>query len=220
MAFTLPGIWRTARSLFFAATGAASAVLLLILLVVAGRILGDEAYGRFSFALALATILEVLMDFGLKEIVTRNIARDRSIAPQLLGHTYGLKILLSVTGLALVTAVAFVLRPEAEVRAACVLLGVSAVLRWYLLTVRHLLNGLERFGLAGLVLVSDRVLLLTFGLLSLVAGYGVLGLGVAFVVSRLLAFAIASALARQQIGPVTIAVAGAEWKQLLRAAAP
>lgn len=220
MTVTWPGALQTARNLVFAGTGAASAVLLLVLLVVAGRVLGEEAFGRFSFALALATVLEVLMDFGLKEVVTRNVARDRSSARHLVAHMFGVKLLLSAVGFALVLAIAFLLRPEPEVRLACALLGLSAVLRSYLLTVRHLLNGLERFGLDSLVLVSDRVLLLTFGVAALAAGWGVVGLSAAFVAARLVAFAFAHWLARGQIGPIGIATDRAEWKQLLLAAAP
>lgn len=220
MTLTWSGAFRAARNLLYAGTGAASAVLLLVLLVIAGRVLGDEAFGRFSFALALATVLEVLMDFGLKEVVTRNVARDRSAAPRLVAHTYGVKLLLSGVGFALVLVIAFLLRREAEVRLACALLGLSAILRSYLLTVRHLLNGLERFGLDSLVLVSDRVLLLTLGVAALWAGWGVIGLSAAFVVGRLLAFAFAHRLARRQIGPIGVATDRAEWKRLLGAAAP
>lgn len=217
---TWGGILKSARNLFFAGTGAASALLLLVLLVAAGRTLGEADYGRFSFALALATILEVTMDFGLKEVVTRNVARDRSVAAHLVSHVFGVKLLLSAGGLAAITLLALVLRPEADVRLACVLLGISAVLRSYLLTARHLLNGLERFGLDSVVLVSDRLLLLVLGLAALAAGYGVLGLSVAFVVGRATAFTLAYTIARTQVGALTVGVDRTEWRTLLRAAAP
>lgn len=208
------------RNLFFAGTGAASAVLLLVLLVVAGRALGDEAYGRFSFALALATILEVLMDFGLKEVVTRSVARDRSVAPRLVARTYGLKVVLSVAGLLIITTLAVILRQEPDVRLACILLGISAVLRSYLLTARHLLNGLERFGLDSTVLTVDRVMLLALGTTAVVLGYGVVGLSAAFVVARVIAFAIAHLLARSQVGPIGVEMVPGEWREMLRLAAP
>jgi O-antigen/teichoic acid export membrane protein len=220
MSLTRSSLLTTARSFLFAGTGASSAVLLLVLLIVAGRVLGDEAYGRFSFALALATILEVLMDFGLKEVVTRNVARDRGVAGPLVAHVFGVKAVLSCTGLVLLCGIAVILRPEPEVRAASVLLGVSAVLRSYLLTVRHLLNGLERFGLDSVVLVSDRALLLGIGIVMLKSGSGVVGLSAGFVVARLLALLIAFLLARSQIGSIGIRWNRNESARLLREAAP
>jgi O-antigen/teichoic acid export membrane protein len=208
------------RNLVLASSGAASAVLLLVLLVAAGRMLGDEAYGRFAFALALATILETLMDFGLKEVVTRSVARDRGSARRLVANTFGLKLVFSGAAMALLAAAAVALRPEADVRLACLVLGASAVLRSYLLTVRHLLNGLERFGLDSLVLVTDRALLLVLGLAALRLGLGLLGLAAAFVAARLLAFGVAHGLARRQVGPVGIRFDTAAWRDLARSAAP
>jgi len=209
-----------ARNLVLAGAGAASAGLLLVLLVVSGRVLGDEAYGRFAFALALATILETLMDFGLKEVVTRSVARHRESALRLVANTFGLKLALSGAALALLVVVAVALRPEPEVRLACLVLGLSAVLRSYLLTVRHLLNGLERFGLDSLVLVTDRALLLALGLAALGLDLGVLGLASAFVVARLLAFGVAHTLARREVGPIGLEFDTAGWRDLARSAAP
>jgi O-antigen/teichoic acid export membrane protein len=209
-----------ARNLALASAGAASALLLLVLLVAAGRMLGDEAYGRFAFALALATILETLMDFGLKEVVTRSVARQHESAPRLVANTFGLKLALSAVAMALLAVVAVALRPEAEVRLACLVLGVSAVLRSYLLTLRHLLNGLERFGLDSLVLVTDRALLLALGLAALWLGLGLLGLASAFVAARLLAFGLAHGLARRQVGAIGLGFDTAYWRDLARSAAP
>jgi O-antigen/teichoic acid export membrane protein len=63
------------QNLAFAGASGASAGLLLILFVVAGRILGEVEFGKFSFALALGTIFETLMDFGLHQVTIREVAR-------------------------------------------------------------------------------------------------------------------------------------------------
>ena len=73
-----------------------STLLLAALLVVAGRLLGDQEYGKFSFALALAMIFETVMDFGLKEITTQKVARDRRAARSLVAQTFGLKLALAL----------------------------------------------------------------------------------------------------------------------------
>jgi len=48
----------------------------------------------------------------------------------------------------------------------------SSAVRSYLLTARGLLQGLQRFDLEALAVVSDRVLLLVTGVAALWAGYG------------------------------------------------
>ena len=211
---------RTARSLLFASASAGSAALLLVLLIVAGRVLGDARYGRFSFALALATILETLVDFGLKELAARSVARDRSLASRLVRHTFGLKLALGAGTFLLLVVVATLLRDEPDVRRACYLLGAAAVLRSYLMTLRHTLNGLERFDLESLVVVADRGFLLVFGVATLWAGWGLIGLTAAFVVGRVAALGLAYLVTRGQVGPIGVGFDVGYWWDLQRAALP
>ena len=204
----------------YASVSAGSAGLLLVLLILAGRFLGDADYGKFSFALALATIFETAVDFGLKEITSRSVARDHGAARRLVANIFGLKLLLAGgTMLALIVA-ARALRPEPDVRLICYLLGGSAVLRSYLLTVRHLLTGLERFGLESLVVIADRLLLLGLGGGALALGYGVAGLSVAFVAARIVAVGIAYGLAVSQLGRIRPGFDVAFWRDLQLRALP
>ena len=208
------------RNAFFATLSAGSAVLLLVLLLVAGRILGEIDYGKFSFALALATIFETFADFGLKQVTTRTVARDRGLAHRLVSNTVGLKLVLATVAMAGLVFAAGLLRPEADVRLACYLLGASAMLRSYVLTARHLLIGLERFELESLLVVGDRFLLLTTGLGALVFGYGLIGLAAAFVFARVATVCLAYLLSVPQIGRFRPAFDVAYWRDLQTQALP
>ena len=203
-----------------ASVGGISTLLLAVLLVVAGRLLGDEEYGKFAFALALAMIFETVIDFGLKEIITREVARDRRVAQALVAQTFGMKLALAlVAALGLVLA-ANLLRPEPDVRLACYLLGAASIPRSYLLTVRNTLQGIERFGLDGLVVAIDRSLLLVIGVGVLAGGFGLVGLAVAFVGARVISLAVACVLVAGQIGALRPAFDYARWLELQREALP
>ena len=58
----------------YATLTAGSAALLLVLLTIAGRFLSADDYGRFSYALALTTIVETIMDLGLSQVTVRSVA--------------------------------------------------------------------------------------------------------------------------------------------------
>ena len=197
-----------------------STLLLAVLLVIAGRLLGEEEYGKFSFALALVMIFETVIDFGLKEITTREVARDRRAAQALVSQTFGLKLALAAVASVGLLVAANLLRPEPEVRLVCYVLGVSSILRSYLLTLRYTLQGIERFGLDGIVVGVDRLLLLVIGVGALVGGFGVIGLAVAFVGARVISLSVACALALARIGPFRPAFDGARWLELQRRALP
>lgn len=208
------------RNVVYASMTAASAALLLILFVVAGRTLGDVEFGKFSFALALGTIFETLMDFGLHQVTIRAVARDRTQATSLLHHTLGIKLIWGAVALAALATTATLLRPEWDVRFACYLLGGSLVLRSYMLTIRGVLQGLEHFGWDSLVVLADRGLLLAFGCAALYAGYGLRGLTIAFVVARGVALLLAGAITQVRLGGVGFRYDRDVWADLHREALP
>lgn len=214
------GLLGLRRNIVYAAASSGSAVLLLGVLVLAGRVLGNETYGRFSFALALATIGEALMDFGLHQVTVRAVARDRATASDLFRNSLPLKLGPALLMVLAITVLSRWLRPDADVRTACMLLAVSAVMRSYLLTIRGILQGLELFGRDSVVVLLDRVLLLGMSAAVLMSGGTLVGLAWAFVGARVLALAAALAIARPQTGAFSPSFDLALWKDLQRRALP
>ena len=208
------------RNMAYASVSAASAGLLVILFIIAGRTLGNVEFGKFSFALALGAIFETLMDFGLHQVTIRAVARDKSQATQLLHHTLGIKLVWATGAFATLVATATLLRAEWDVRLACYLVGGSGVLRSYMLTIRGVLQGLERFGWDSVVVVLDRGILLLFGSAALVAGTGLRGLVVAFVAARGTSLALTAWITRAQLGGVGLRFDRVVWRELQKMALP
>ena len=214
------GLLGLRRNFVYATISAGSAALLLAVLVLAGRRLGGDAYGRFSFALALATIGEALMDFGLHQVTVRAVARDRSAAAGLFRNSIALKVVPAALMVLIISAFAWWTRPEQDVRTACVLLSISAVMRSYMLTVRGVLQGMEEFGQDSAVVVLDRLLLLGLSAAVLLTRPTLVGLAWAFVWARVLALAAALVISRRQTGAFAPSFDFEVWKDLQRRARP
>jgi O-antigen/teichoic acid export membrane protein len=204
----------------YATASAGSNVLLLALLIIAGRSLGAEDYGRFQWALALTTIIEMLMDSGLGPVTIREVARDREGADRLFRNVLGLKLAWVAVGLLVLAIAAPLLRPDPLVVRLCYLMGFSSALRSYLLTTRGLLQGLDRFDLEALLVIADRVLLLALGAGALMAGYGIYGLAAAFVLSRASLLIAVLTLVRTHLGPIAPRIDRRAWGALQSAALP
>ncbi len=189
------------RNLFYSTVSAGSAVLLMVLVALIARTMGEGAWGQFSWALALATIGEALMDLGIHQVTIRSIARERETALSLFRNSLALKALPGVAMFVVLAGAAMWWRPEPQVRLACVWLLCSAVLRSYLLTIRGVLQGLERFAEDSLVVLADRALLLLVGGIALWMHVGIVGLAVAFVIARVIAVVAALLVARSTCGP-------------------
>jgi len=204
----------------YATVTAGSAVLLVALTMIAGRWMPASEYGKLSFAIALATIVETLMDIGLGPVTVRTVARDGTGAGTLFRHVLGLKIAWGALGLAVLFIAAPILRRDPTVIRACYLMGISSAIRSYVLSARGLLQGLNRFDLETIIVVSDRGLLLVLGTLVLINGYGLLGVSIAFVVARLVMFAVVTVIVKHITGSAIPTYDRAVWIELQTAALP
>jgi len=208
------------KSSGYATVTAASAVMLVALTMIAGRWLPASEYGKFAFALALATIVETLMDTGLGPVTVRTVARDSAGAGALFRHILGLKIAWGALGLLALLVAAPLMRHDPTVIRACYLLGVSSAIRSYVLSARGLLQGLNRFDLEAVTVIADRLLLLVLGVLALRGGYGLYGLSLAFVLARVLMFAVVTVIVKHVTGSAMPTYDRAVWIELQTAALP
>jgi O-antigen/teichoic acid export membrane protein len=204
----------------YAAITNGSALLLLALLTIAGRVLSAADYGRFSYAIALTLIIETIMDVGLGPVTVRAVARDKASASQLLRHVLGLKLVWVAIGLVLLVIVTPILRSDRALIRLCYLMGLSSAVRSYLLTARGLLQGLDRFDLEALLVVADRLVLLAIGGAVLWAGYGLFGLAMAFVVSRVIMLLAATLILSRVVGSTRPEYDRDAWRTLQAAALP
>jgi O-antigen/teichoic acid export membrane protein len=208
------------RNLAYSSISSATAALLLLLMIVAGRVLGEVEFGKFTFALMLGGLFETLMDFGFHQVTVRAVARDRGRATELLHHTLAIKLAWAIGTLALLIVTATLLRRESDVRFACYVIGGSLVFRSYMLTIRGVLIGLERFGWDSVVLIMDRGLLLVLGVAALLGGYGLRGLTIAFVIARGVAFIASAALTQARLGGLALRYDRDVWRDLHATALP
>jgi len=63
-------------------------------IMYAGRYLGPSNFGILTFALAFTGIFSVLTDFGLRPLIIREVARDKSLASKYIANISGMKIIL------------------------------------------------------------------------------------------------------------------------------
>ena len=69
--------------------------------VVMARELGESQFGVFTFALTFVILATTLGNFGQDQILTREVARDRSRFSGYFANTLAVKIVLATTSLAI-----------------------------------------------------------------------------------------------------------------------
>jgi len=70
-------------------------ILRLVLVLVAPRLLGAAAYGKFHFAITYTNLFLIIADFGVHQLLVRDISRNPDNTSRLVANGFTLKVALS-----------------------------------------------------------------------------------------------------------------------------
>jgi O-antigen/teichoic acid export membrane protein len=86
-----------------------------ILFIYLARILGANAYGKFSFALSFVSLFVSLLDLGVSTIITREFSQDSQIKKEF-SSLISLKLFSGFATLVIIFASSFFITPAPEIR--------------------------------------------------------------------------------------------------------
>lgn len=102
-------------------------VFLFIAALIAVRALVPGEFGEFAYAVALASVVNFLIDFGVTPLVTRDVSADPDRAGELLGAFLKTQVLLAVGTFGVATALAYVGAFGGPASFAALALGLGAI---------------------------------------------------------------------------------------------
>jgi len=210
------GAVRNAGYLF--AGEAASRVFGFLTTAVLARRLGLDGFGQIGFAAAFMAYGVVFTDFGLMTVGTRSIARDRSLATDLVGGLAPLRLLLGLAAAVVMVLIALVLPKPGTVKLLLVLYAGAVVIQSVML--EWVFIGTEKMGLVSISRVITNCAYFGLILVLVRSPSNVLLVPVAFGAATLMgalvlfsAFVPGFGLPRLRFGPT-------RWRELLKSAWP
>lgn len=207
------------NSLFPTVTSFLNKFLDLAFAVYMFRVLGAEGIGQYTFATVVYGYLDILTNFGLGTLLTREVARDRLSANHYLGNTLVVRLALWVLSLPLV---ALLLGPGAgpmditpDVALAILLLTLGLLPSLVSGALTSLFQAYEKFEYPAAVTVLTTLLKITLGVVALVAGWGFVGLAGVSIVVNLITLAVLMALVLTTLlRPRLEFQTGSSWRML------
>jgi O-antigen/teichoic acid export membrane protein len=174
----------------------------LVFYVVMARRLGATDYGAFVFALALTSSLLIASGFGTDDLVARQVARDKASAGAHLADVTALKAVTSLGLIAVAMVVVEIGGYPPETQLATLIIGLGAALEVGAKSWQSIFQAHERLELVSACLIVQRLLTAVVGVTILVAGGGLIGASVAYLVGALGGI-VAVELALRRFTPVT-----------------
>ena len=159
-----------------------------------------EQFGQYGFALALVAFFNVLSDFGINTYQTRETAilADNNAASSLIGQAFVARLLLGIISALIILAICFTLDKPLSLKIFLAFLSITMIINFLSGGFASTLLGYEKFRLYSLLAMGTQVLTTCLGFAALAAGSGLVGIGVAHMVTAsTLAIAIGTIVYRK-----------------------
>ncbi|MDI7276764.1 MAG: flippase, partial [Anaerolineae bacterium] len=152
------------------------------------RLLGPGDAGKYAFAVYVAVLLEVLTNFGLNTLLTREVARNRDDANAYLWNTTVLRLGLAAATAPLLGLFLVIYRPAGDTALAIVLLALGLVPSSISAGLSAVFMAFEVMVIPAVVSAVTTLLKVGLGAVVLLLGWGFVGLaGTSIVVNAITA---------------------------------
>ena len=173
---------RARRNIFYKILSESTRLLPALLFIYIARKLGDEDFGKLSFAYSFAGICFIAADFGLSTILIRNVSRQKELTREYVGNILALKIVLSFICISVIGLfVLFTDYPADIITLLVIFCGVmffKALIDFYC----AIFNAYERMDIEAFLKGTNHILLFLSGVTVLLVGYGLFGLANVFLI--------------------------------------
>ena len=177
-------------------------MLSLVLMMVVARKLGPSLLGVHAFGVTFAMFIQIFLDYGLQPYIQREVGRDPDLAPSLLFQVILLKMGIMLAATVVILALLPFLAPSSPKREVVLLLSGAMFFQSNMAAVCAFFRARLVSHWEAVVRLSFRLTYTISGILTLMAGAGVITLASLEFFAMALAFFMAFWIFRRKIGPL------------------
>ena len=195
-------------------------VLTLLVSVVLARKLGVAVYGVFVFGFAFPGWFLLLVSLGLDDVMSIQVAADRSRASRYLTLVSLLRLLLAAFAILALWVGTQLVLDDPTARTVTLILGVSSVVTTYATTFSSVFRAFERFEYAALITIAERSVTVSAALVVMFLGFGLVEVSLAFLAGSFVMLILSAVTARRKFAWFTRRVNAREAKHIVKSAIP
>jgi O-antigen/teichoic acid export membrane protein len=200
--------------------GGLGAVLQLLAILLAARGLSLDDFGTFNYLLSFAIVFQFLADFGLTNILTREVTRHPNDVPHLLGSAKGLMWTLFVGSTILLLGVVLVLKLPASTKAQSFVMGLASLILLQAISYSAVLRAIEAMEFNAIGFTLHKGLFAAFVALSLAYGWGLWGVVLSQLAASLIFWFFNWQIVSWRVVRASPRIDLALWKSMLAEAVP
>ena len=191
------------------------------IIIIIARLLGTSQFGVFSYILALVGIFQLVADFGLTNVLVREIARELNDAKRIIDAVRPLVWAFSLVIFVVLVGLAWGFSATADEMWATVIMAVAVLAVFHAIVYGSVCRAFEDMGYNAVAFSMHKVLLLGFVLLALLQeAPSLTALALAYLAANVLQWLFFFVVVRRRYIRVGWRIDVAYWKYLLKEAFP
>lgn len=194
--------------------------LFFLAAILIARHLGPESYGPFSFIFAFVAVIHMVADFGITQILVREISRNKQKLDEILGAVVPLVTLLAAVGTCIIVVSVEILALSADASKAMYILGASVLVTFHAAVYGSVSRAFEQMGINAAVLVLQRVFLFILVLLALEYDAGLPGVAWCYLGERIIQWILFRILIWRKFSRYKWRMDITYWRYLIREGLP
>jgi len=164
----------TQNTTYYTAALVFQKILAFVYFAFLARGLGVEDLGKYAFAFSFTTLFSVFVDVGMSSVLTREIAKDRSKAKEVLSNVLGMKIVMSVFVYIFIVILVNILDYSAITKILVYITGLIMLLDNFSSSFWATLRGNQNLKYESLGIILFESVIVALGLIFLYLGMGVI----------------------------------------------
>ncbi len=197
-----------------------SKILGFFFIIYVARYLGAEGFGVLSFALAFTAIFGILANFGLRPLIVREVARNKSLARKYLGNILAMKIILIFIVFGLIFLALNLLDYPSQTIKVVYLVALFMILNAFSEIFNSFFQAFEKVEYISIGMILQSGLLLSGALFVINRGFDILSFGFLYSFVGLVVLIYSFIILIWKFVKPTIIVDFSFWKSIIKGALP
>lgn len=195
-------------------------VLAFFYTLYSARYLGTSNFGIISFATAIAGLFAIFTDLGLSTLTIREVARDKTRTAKYLGNHGSIKLILSITTMALLVLYVNFGNFDYLTRFVVYIIGSSVIIDAFGGTFTSMFRAYEQMEYQSVAEIINAVIMFIGVLICVFMNYGVIGIAMIYLISSVVVMFYNFIMCSRNYGLIHFQFDFGFWKRLVYTAFP
>ena len=197
-----------------------TAILGFFLLIYIARYLGEVGFGKYSFAVSFTALFSIFANLGINQFIIRELARNKNLTNEYLTNVSLIKLILAFLAFGFIALTINLMDYPQDTTYAVYLFGIYMILTSFALTFRSIFQAFERMEYHAVVMIIEKLILISLVLFVLFSGYGLIELAYAYIFAGIVDVTLSFSIVLIKIAKPKPTIDFSLWKTLIIGSIP